>query len=234
MEPVRAQPRWGIVDWFAAWIGSFLAVVVCQPLVLALTGQSGVTDSDKWPLSTTALLQVPLYGVMVIAAIAITKRKGNGPVADLRLAIRWKDVPLGLAVGVALQALGNALYLPLYWFTDITADDIEENARKLSDRAHGAGVLLLLLVVVIAAPLVEEIFFRGLLLRSLERRLGTRWAIVLSSLVFAASHFEKYEFPALFLFGIGAAVLAVRTDRLGPGIMAHFAFNSVAVFFLLR
>ena len=52
--------------------------------------------------------------------------------------------------------------------------------------------------------------------------------------VFALSHFSAWEFPALFLFGLGAAVLAVRTGRLGPGIVAHLGFNAVAAFFLLR
>ena len=89
-------------------------------------------------------------------------------------------------------------------------------------------------MLVVAAPIVEEIFYRGLLLRALERRTGTTWAIVLSSFVFAISHFELLPFPALFLFGAGAAVLAVRTGRLGPGIAAHFAYNATAAYFLLR
>ncbi len=209
-------------------------MVLCQPLVLAITGQSDVSDSRQWPLSTTALLQVPLYGVMVGAALVITRRKGNGPVADLGLRIGWRDVPLGLGTGVVLQGLGNLLYVPLYWWTDLTSDDIDKQSRELADKAHGAGVLLFLVVVVIAAPIVEEIFFRGFLLRGLERRVGSWWAIVVSAAVFALSHFDAWEFPALFLFGLGAAVLAVRTGRLGPGIVAHLGFNSVAAFFLLR
>ncbi|MDQ1494218.1 MAG: protease family protein, partial [Actinomycetota bacterium] len=101
------------------------------------------------------------------------------------------------------------------------------------DKAHGAGVVLLILVVAVAAPIVEEIFFRGLVLRSLERRMSRGWAIVVSSAVFGAAHFEPLQFPALFLFGLVAAILATRTGRLGPGIWAHVAFNAVAVAGLL-
>jgi len=89
-------------------------------------------------------------------------------------------------------------------------------------------------VVVIAAPIVEELFFRGLVLRSLERRVGTRWAIVASAALFGAAHLEPLQFPALFLFGLVAAVLTVRSGRLGPSTMAHVAFNGIAVFNLLR
>ena len=202
--------------------------------MLALTGQTGVSDSHKWPLSTAALLQIPLYGVMLGGALVLTKRKGNGPVHDLGLRAAARDVPLGLGCGVVLQGLGNAIYVPIYWLTDVTSNDVDKTSRDLADKAHGAGVVLFLLVVVIAAPIVEEIFFRGFLLRALEPRVGTSWAVVLSSAVFALSHFDAWEFPALFLFGFGAALLAVRTGRLAPGVVAHLAFNSVAAVFLLR
>jgi membrane protease YdiL (CAAX protease family) len=39
--------------------------------------------------------------------------------------------------------------------------------------------------------LPEEIFFRGLLLNLLERRWGTRWALIASALVFGLAHFPK-------------------------------------------
>ncbi len=85
-----------------------------------------------------------------------------------------------------------------------------------------------------AAPIVEELFFRGLVLRSLERRFGTVWAVVGSSAIFAATHFEPLQFIALFVFGLVAALLAVRTGRLGPSMFAHLAFNATTVVILLR
>jgi len=235
VDATAARPRWGLGDWFAGFIGAYVAVILLQPVVLAITGQSGIDDSTKWPLSTVALAQVPLYGVMLATALIVTKRKGQGPIAELGLRITWRDVPLGLAAGGVLQLLGNVLYLPLYWFTSLDSSDVDKNARDLTDKAHGTGgVILLLLVLVVAAPIVEEIFYRGLLLRGLERRLGTSWAVVLSSLIFAVSHFELLPFPALFIFGAGVGILAVRTGRLGPGIVAHFAYNATAAYFLLR
>ena len=225
--------RWGLGDFAIGWLGAHVAAFVFAPLVLAVTGQRGASDSADWPLATVALLQVPFYGAMVGAALWATSRKGSGPVTDLGLRARWADVPLGLVIGFVVQLFVGLLYLPLFWWTDLDSSDLDKPARELADKAHGAGVLLLILVVVIAAPIVEEIFFRGLLLRALERRVGTPVAVVLSAAVFAVTHFQLLQLPALFVFGLVAGHLAVRSGRLGPGIIAHLAFNATAVYALL-
>ncbi len=93
--------------------------------------------------------------------------------------------------------------------------------------------MLLVLIVAIAAPIIEELFFRGLLLRAIEKRCGPRWALWVSSLVFAAVHLQLLQFPALTLIGLVLGWLTLRTGRLGPAIWAHIAFNSVAVVLLL-
>jgi membrane protease YdiL (CAAX protease family) len=90
-------------------------------------------------------------------------------------------------------------------------------------------VAVLFVFLVIGAPVVEELFFRGLLLRSLDRRFGTPAAVIGSALVFGLVHYELLQLPALILFGIVLAVLAERTGRLGPGIAAHAAFNAATV-----
>lgn len=225
---------WGLGDAALGFALAYVLTFAFAPLVYKLTGQSLDTPSDQLPLSTIALQQVPFYGGMVAVPLVASLHKGRGPVTDFGLRVRWIDPPLGLGVGAVAQFAATALYLPIIWWTSVTSDDLSKPARDLTDKAHGVGVVLLILVVVVAAPIVEEIFFRGLVLRSLERRIGTRWAIVLSSALFAAAHFEPLQFPALFVFGLVAALLASRTGRLGPGMWAHVAFNLVAVSALLQ
>ena len=79
------------------------------------------------------------------------------------------------------------------------------------------------------SPIVEELFFRGLLQRSLLRWMGPAPAIALQAGVFAFTHFQKLQFAALFAFGVVLGYLAHRTGRLGPGIAAHMVFNGAAV-----
>jgi membrane protease YdiL (CAAX protease family) len=51
--------------------------------------------------------------------------------------------------------------------------------------------------------------------------------------VFGLAHFQGIQLPALLLFGGVAALLAVRTGRLGPAILCHVGFNAWTVFQLL-
>ena len=77
-----------------------------------------------------------------------------------------------------------------------------EDARELVDKADGLGVVLLIVVVVVGAPVVEEIFFRGLALRAFEWRLGHRVGLVVSAIVFGLVHLQLLQFPALVMFGL--------------------------------
>jgi membrane protease YdiL (CAAX protease family) len=184
------------------------------------------------PLTIIPLLQVALWTGLLGVPLWATYRKGNGPVIDFGLAVRWwPDLPAGVAAGLATQLLlVPVLYAPFLRFLD-DADEVGRPARELADKADGSpgGVVLLVLVVVIGAPIVEEIFFRGLLLRSIERRAGTWWAVALSSLVFGVFHFQPLQFPALVVAGLVFALLTVWTKRLGAAICAHMAFNGVTV-----
>jgi len=148
--------------------------------------------------------------------------------------MRWWDVPLGLAAGFATQLVLVVLIAVLYPLFGIDTEQVGTSAEELTSSATDAiGVVLLVAIVAVAAPLFEELFYRGLWLRAVERRWGTGWAVVTSSLVFGLIHFQVYDLPALIGFGLVVAVLTVRTGRLGPAIWAHVAFNLTAVISLL-
>ena len=71
-------------------------------------------------------------------------------------------------------------------------------------------------MVVIGAPIVEELFYRGLLQRSLADRFNEGAVLVFVAAVFAAVHFRPIEFPGLFVFGLMLGWAALRYRRLGP------------------
>jgi membrane protease YdiL (CAAX protease family) len=232
-QPTTDDVRWGLGDAAVAFILANVVAILLTPVAYWLTGQPPSKDFNEVPLSTVALMQAPYAGSMLAFALVVAWRKGRGPITDFGIGMRWIDAPVGIVLGIATQYAATLLYLPFVRWDIITTEDIERPARELTDRAHGAGVLLLFLVVAVLAPIAEEIFFRGLVLRSIERRLGTRWAIAGSAALFGAAHFEPLQFPALFVFGLVAAILVTRTGRLGPAIWAHVAFNAVAVAALL-
>ena len=225
--------RWGLGDAAVGFVLAWVLTAVLTPLIFFITGVDADTPTADIPLRTIALQQVPFDGALLGAALIASYRKGRGPLVDFGWRVELGDV-YGLIVGVLTQWGALLLYVPLLWFTSISADDVSKPARDLTDKASGGGVILLILIVVIAAPIVEELFFRGLVLRSLERRYGTTWAIVGSAAIFGAAHLEPLQFPALCLFGLVAAVLTTRSGRLGPSTFAHIAFNGIAVWTLLR
>ena len=84
------------------------------------------------------------------------------------------------------------------------------------------------LTICIFAPLVEEVVFRGAVLRSLLQRMDSRWgAIALSALFFALVHLNPAQMPHAFLIGLLLGWMYERTRSILPGIMVHWVNNTV-------
>jgi len=185
------------------------------------------------PVAVTAADVSGLWLGLIGAAIYASRAHGTGSLAkDFGFRIgAWWDLPLGAAVGLAFQYLIiPVLYLPFRKVDKSLTHQLSQPAQKETAAAHGsAEVVVLILFLVIGAPLVEELFFRGLLLRSLLARTVPVIAIPLSAVLFGLAHFEALQFAGLCLFGVALALLAYRFDRLGPSFGAHMAFNAAAV-----
>ncbi len=77
----------------------------------------------------------------------------------------------------------------------------------------------------IAAPIFEEIMFRGFLLPSLTKYLPMWGAIVASSLLFAAAHLNISEVLPLAVLGIVLGVVYTRSRNLLSSILLHSLWN---------
>lgn len=227
-DPLRA-PTWGLGDVAAGIIASMVLSVLVGGLILGAGGWSGVDEVPIWGL---ALLQIPLWSGYLAVTWWAARTKGNGLVADLGMRSNLLDVPIGLVIGVATQlVVVPLLYLPILELTGRTADDLSAPARDLAARATGVWSWLLFAAMVgFVAPFVEELFYRGLFIKAMEKRGATTAATVIgTSLVFAAVHLQMLQFAGLFAFGVVAAWFAVRTGRLGGAIWAHIGFNMTSV-----
>lgn len=229
----RADVRWGLGDAALGWVLAQIGGAIAVAIVLAINDD--IVDFEDLSLAWVAVAQLGLWIGMLGVPLVASRLKGQGPVRDYGLRSEGWDAPVGFAAGVLTQLLLiPLLYGPIFWLTDLDANDLEDPARGLSDRATGSlGVTMLILIVGIGAPVVEEIFYRGLLQRSLERRFGVWPAILGSALLFGVSHFQLLQLPALVLFGIVLGLLAQRTGRLAAPIAAHIVFNMTTVLFLI-
>jgi membrane protease YdiL (CAAX protease family) len=79
--------------------------------------------------------------------------------------------------------------------------------------------------IVVAAPIAEEVFFRGYMLRFMERRLGFRAALLLSSLVFAVIHLNPSGLPVYLVIAVVMALVYHYSGNLISPIVAHATLN---------
>ena len=93
-----------------------------------------------------------------------------------------------------------------------------------------------LIAILFIAPFFEEFLFRGLLQTYLKQLLGTKAAILLSSICFAFFHFSKDQgvgnialIPTLFVFALYLGFIYERQRSLAASITLHFVFNLVGV-----
>lgn len=101
----------------------------------------------------------------------------------------------------------------------------QDYSQLLKLREYPLGAFLLLVVI---APLTEEYLFRGLMLRGLLLRQSRAAAVWITALLFGLVH---ANLPQLFLGVVIGAVFGwwyVRTRSLGPCLIGHALFNSVA------
>jgi membrane protease YdiL (CAAX protease family) len=224
----RPVPRWGLGDVILGLVVGLVLSSVLASIWLGFTGDEELSIGGK------AFSQMGLWIGLVGGPVVAARRKGSGSLAtDFGWRFRWVDVALGAAVAlVALLVIVPAVGLLL---RPLLGDpDVSQPVTDLVDEAHGPALIGLVLIAVVGAPLVEELFFRGLLLRSIEKSVGTGWAIAGSSVFFGLSHPNNLPADAQILVMVALAALAValstvavKTRRLGPSIVAHALFNAV-------
>ena len=218
--------------WF---VGTWLAGSVVGSIGLAIVHRDTEVDA---PIGALAVSLILLWTTYVVGMWQASVRDGSGSFVVDHLAdtegrvVRPVDL-VGVPLGFLCQfAMVPVLYLPLeaIWPDTFTQERLEENARDLVDRADGGALALLVVLVAVGAPLVEELFFRGLLQRPLLRS-GAPVAliVVLVAAVFALIHFRPVEYVGLFGFGLVLGAVAWRTGRLAMPVLAHVAFNAAGL-----
>ena len=106
----------------------------------------------------------------------------------------------------------------------MTAD---EQARFEALAAHTPVAFLFACVL---APFLEEMLFRGIILRSFLHQYSRTASILGSSLLFGVAHLNIYQFVTAFIAGIVLGWLYERTRSLWPCILLHAAGNTFVVY----
>jgi CAAX protease family protein len=170
-----------------------------------------------WPVRLIARLVLFLLPTLLYVRFALREQ----PVHYLRLAVHpGRGLLFGLIAG--LLPLGELVWRSL-------------RANALPQLPGSADLWL---NTILAAPLTEEILFRGLIFRELSRASGAIAAAVYSSLLFAALHFPYWYFSAaktgselvrslvlIFAIGLLCCGLACKSRTLVAPLVFHFLNN---------
>ncbi|RZI98819.1 MAG: CPBP family intramembrane metalloprotease [Rubrivivax sp.] len=96
------------------------------------------------------------------------------------------------------------------------------------DRMTSNGLASVLMVCLVA-PMVEEMLFRGVILRSFLRQYA-RWPAILgSALLFGLAHLNVYQCAVGLALGTVSGWLYERTQSLWPSIILHASYNSALI-----
>lgn len=237
--PGSAAPtrlRWGLPDALIAWLAGVLASLFALPLA-----DPDVSTSNQPVRFIIAALILQNLGI-VVTLIVISDRKGQRSLGrDFGLVWPFDRMRPGavlgwIGVGAALSLVASVLLRPIAELGDL--DESAQEVSKTVERAGGPGLVLLMLGVVLVAPVVEELLFRGALLRALQRRFTIPVAVFVSAVVFAGVHVvgdpgSYYVVPGLLLLGLVSGLQAARTGDLNRSVLLHVGFNLLSAIALV-
>jgi len=149
------------------------------------------------------------------------------------LGFRSFPVRRGLTL-TAIVVLGGLLISILYDILMTSLWEEPTSSVTLEFTDSGLGLATIAVLAVVVAPVAEEVFFRGFLFSGIGKRYGYGWGAIVSALLFSLAHvMQPGAFLPIFLLGLLLAWLYMRTSSIWACITAHFAYNSIALLFMI-
>lgn len=230
--PPQAADRLRWLDLLPVIVFTVLGIILVFAVLVGLArSDRSFYRTNLESISLTATLAIYLA---VGAGIAVGLRRLRAPLSFLGL--RWptpRDLGLTLALLIPWY-IGIAVVTALSSAAFNGGQLVQSNSRLIFvQRPNGIGLLLLaLLVTAVAAPICEEIFFRGMLFRLLRTRVPLWAAALLSAVAFALAHASPAVslalLPTFMFMGIVLALVYTRTRWLTNSILLHGLSNAIA------
>lgn len=87
--------------------------------------------------------------------------------------------------------------------------------------------------ILVLSPLIEELYFRKILLEELFQQIGSLWSILISSLYFSIVHLNILSAPTLLVLGILLGIIFQTTKSVTSCIIVHALFNLIMLFSMI-
>lgn len=244
-NPTESAPKprvWTVFIAYAAAFGAMssggglvlvVALVVLQaklpnqPDPQAISELIKTVSTAPWFLLASGTISALVLGGIALTAARMSPagvrerlRLGRAGVGDRGLAV-------ALLTSVAALAAGSTAMSTLTLIFGKRSEAL--TGLELAVRSTGPMLLLTLLIIAVAAPVAEELFFRGYAQTRLVARYGRRTGMLVATALFALFHFDPMHSAVAFAIG---AVLAWTTERTGSiraSIVAHAVNNALFV-----
>ena len=236
-----------VTPWSRSWT-DFMIVILASVMVfvaLALTMSRFVLPPGFDPMQNLASGQEAswytiLYSSSIQFALIITIFG-----AKFSYKIRFfQPSAIGSSALIGFDRLLR--YMPLIWVVAALSIFVTEALGIRSGEQDAVTMMqemqnpwkfqTMVLLAVLVAPVLEEIFFRGILLRFLLGHANPTVALIISSLMFSVLHFNTDSFLPIAVLGFLLGKVYLDTGDLRASIWMHVLFNSqsVAVMFMMK
>jgi membrane protease YdiL (CAAX protease family) len=237
-EPTLPRPPPGlpvgkVPVWFyrpADLAGAALVFLLFAGLFLISAGmpEDRVAALDPGTLLVNIGFQFMIAGIVAIIAmrrVALTEWLGlRWPSWHWVVLIAPGAVLFMWAVFWGLQVLGY-----VKWMESLGVEMVQETVQLLQKSNDPLVLGLMAFAAAIAAPLCEEIVFRGFFYPVMKKFSGAWPATFCSALVFAAAHGNLAALLPLFIFGGLLVFIYEKTGSIWAPIAVHFCFNSATL-----
>jgi hypothetical protein len=169
------------------------------------------------------------FGEIAVYAVQITvfslmwhKTKKRLPVYDGMEPLLFSSV----LVVFAFAAL-NLVYAAVSGMFDLIR--FFPSYEQIVELYESRSLLMKVLTAVIAAPVIEELLNRGIILNRLLTWMSPKIAVILSSAIFGVMHWNLFQGLYACIAGIFFSLLYLRCRNIWLPIAAHMAFNLTSI-----
>lgn len=225
MTAIKRRPFPALLPTLGFILLYFTLQGVSTAIIIAATQGASITPEPSsiiWGLLISAVIQLSLMGLYL---------HKDARAAALGLHDFGK-IPLHKATGLSILLIAAAMAFNFMYATYIIPGvDMQANMAKILAGIERTplNMAAMFFTIAIAAPVVEELLFRGLLQNALTKYVPIWGAILLSSFLFALVHLQPYAIPGLMSLSITFGYLYHRTGSLRTNIILHMANNVFAL-----
>lgn len=207
-----------------AVLGSLLSVILTFSDKFMLLYE----ESAEFSLAIYSLISVITFFLPFCFAYSFLKKRKIAGEIPFCAPKDKKDFFLLIPICVMVCIVGSIFTGYLSTFVDALFNIEFTQPDDVADYNTVSGILVSFFSTAIVPAFIEEFAIRGVVLQSL-RRYGDKFAVIMSSFVFALMHGNMIQIPFAFIAGLGLGYAAVKTGSIWTGIIIHFINNSMAV-----